>query len=119
MPDRPLLIHVHELEVLGHVGVTEAERSRAQRLVLNLSVEARLDAANLNDDIAATVNYSAIAHEAQEIVREQHPHLIETLAAAIADRLLQTFPISRAEVEVRKFVLPEASYVSVTVSRRS
>ena len=43
--------------------------------------------------------------------------LIETLAAGLAAHLLQMFSIQKIEIELRKFVLPDVDYVSVTVTR--
>ena len=116
MSSRSLAIHLHELELLAHVGVTDAERARAQRLVLNITVYPR-DAATTHDDINHAVNYSAVAEQVHDVTRSRAVRLIETLAADIADRLLARFPVCRVIVEVRKFVLPNTSHVSVTVSR--
>jgi dihydroneopterin aldolase len=43
--------------------------------------------------------------------------LIETLADAVARHLLEAFEIRRITVELRKFILPEVEFVSVTVTR--
>jgi dihydroneopterin aldolase len=43
--------------------------------------------------------------------------LIETAAVEIAGVVLREFRPRRVSVEVKKFVLPEAEYVSVRVSR--
>lgn len=110
-------IHIHELEVLARVGVTENERAKSQRLVLNVTVSLRERLRDLNDDITRTANYSAIASDVQELARDRSYHLIETFADTVAARLTEKFPIARVAVEVRKFVLPRAEYVSVTVTR--
>jgi dihydroneopterin aldolase len=44
-------------------------------------------------------------------------NLIETLADRLAAHLLKTFPIQRVKIEVRKFALQDAKYVSATVTR--
>lgn len=106
-------VHLHELEVVAHVGTTEGERQHLQRLVFNVTVYPRADIRSLNDDIARTVNYSAIAQAIHEAVQDSRFALIETLATEITARLVDRFPIHRVELEVRKFVLPNASYVSV------
>ena len=50
-------------------------------------------------------------------MRDRRDRLIETLADAIGRHLLEVFEINRIVVEVRKFVLPEVKFVSVTVMR--
>jgi dihydroneopterin aldolase len=119
MSDDGDCIHIEQLEVLGRVGVTENERAHPQRLVFNVTTWLRKPFAQLGDDISDTANYSAIAHEVRAVTEAAAHHLIETLAEQIAQRLLELFPISKARVEVRKFVLPGSAFVSVTASRRS
>jgi dihydroneopterin aldolase len=43
--------------------------------------------------------------------------LIETLATDIADTLIDEFHAGTVSVEVKKFVIPEAAYVSVRLTR--
>jgi 7,8-dihydroneopterin aldolase/epimerase/oxygenase len=112
-------INIEQLEVFARVGVTENERGYPQRLTLTISVwpGPRLD--TLEDDITRAVNYSAICAAARDFTRDQCTKLIETLATRLASHLLQVFPIKKVCVELRKFVLPDAKYVSVTVTRNA
>jgi dihydroneopterin aldolase len=110
-------IHIEQLEVLARVGVTENERRSTQRLVINITVWPRKPFTALGDDIAETVNYSAIAFETRKLAETATCKLIETLADQMADKLSAVFPISKVRVEVRKFVLPGSEYVSVTTTR--
>ena len=86
-----------------------------QRLSLNVTLWPKV--AELQDDIANTVNYSAVAEWVKEFVRRRDYKLIETLAEEVAAHLLAQFDLRKVEVEVRKFVLPDANYVSVTAVR--
>ena len=52
-----------------------------------------------------------------EFAREQSVSLIETLADRLATHLLGTFAIQKITIELRKFVLEDAKYASVTVTR--
>lgn len=112
-------VHIRELEVLAHIGVTENERAKSQRLVVNVTVSLREPLQDLNDDITRTANYSAMALEVGELAAQRSYRLIETFADTVASRLLERFPVSRASVEVRKFVLPGSTFVSVTANRSS
>jgi len=69
------------------------------------------------DNIDQTVNYSVVAEETKNFVRDQSVNLIETLADRLAAYLLTTFPIQKVTVELRKFPLQDAKYVSATVTR--
>lgn len=110
-------IHIEKLEVFAQIGVSDEERASPQRLVLNVTFWPAQEAANLEDDIARTVDYAAVCLETKEFARNRADRLIETLADALAGHLLELFEIQRITVEVRKFILPDTDFVSVTVTR--
>ena len=110
-------IHIEQLEVFARVGVTDNERAAPQRLTFSVTVWPKTKFEESAEDISRTVNYSAVAVEVRNFARERSCKLIETLAADLAAYLLKSFPIDQVEIELRKFVLPEARYVSVRLSR--
>ena len=110
-------IHVEQLEVFSVIGVLEHERKGLQRLTVTISFWPYQQTRDLADKIDKAVNYSAVAEETKRFAREQTVNLIETLADRLAAHLLKTFPIQRVTVEVRKFALQDAKYVSATVTR--
>ena len=71
----------------------------------------------LNDDIAHAVNYAAVCAEVRKFVGERRDKLIETLADELALHLLEVFEIRRITIELRKYILPDVEFVSVTVTR--
>ncbi|MEY2497592.1 MAG: Dihydroneopterin aldolase, partial [Verrucomicrobiota bacterium] len=75
------------------------------------------DASELDDQIVNAVNYAAVCAETKKFVRDRRDRLIETLVDAVAKRLLEAFEIRRIKIELRKFILPEVEFVSVTVTR--
>jgi dihydroneopterin aldolase len=110
-------IHIEQLEVFTVIGVLEHERKGLQRLTVSISYWPYQEAQDLADNIEKAVNYSAVAEEAKRFAREQAVGLIETLADRLANHLLKTFPIQRVSIDLRKFALQDAKYVSVTVTR--
>lgn len=110
-------IHVEQLEIFACIGVTDPERANRQRLTVSITLWPKPTFDNLQDDITRTVNYSAICVAARDTA-EARPHcLIETLGEQIASQLLRAFPIRKIKIELRKFVLPDAAYVSVGITR--
>ncbi|MBV9009950.1 MAG: dihydroneopterin aldolase [Verrucomicrobia bacterium] len=108
-------IAIEQFKVQAHVGVPLDERSQPQRLVLNISLTpARTEP---RDELAATINYSAVAKIVRETIGKRRYKLIETVAEETAAALLRQFEVQRVSVEVRKFVLADAEYVSVTAVR--
>lgn len=110
-------IHIDQLEVFAHVGVPDEERGSAQRLTFNITFWPTHNAAELEDDIARTVNYSAVCAETKDFVQARSDRLIETLADALANHLLGVFQMQRITIELRKLILPDIQFVSVTVTR--
>ena len=110
-------VHIDQLEVSTHIGVPEQERAAPQRLTVSISFWPFQQTRDLVDNIHKAVNYSAVAEETKSFVRDQSVNLIETLADLLAAHLLKTFPIQKVTVELRKFPLQDAKYVSATVTR--
>jgi dihydroneopterin aldolase len=112
-------IHIEQLKVFARVGVPQTERARRQRLVLNITLWPARDLRDLQDRIAQTVDYSALCRDAKDFLSRQSPKLLETLANDLASHLLRKFPVRKISVETRKFVLKDAAYASVSVTRNA
>jgi len=110
-------IHIEQLKVFAKIGVLRAERRRRQRLVLNITLWPARDLRDIKDAVTRTVDYSALCQEAKNFVSRNSPKLLETLANDLAAHLLRKFRVRKISIEVRKFVLKDAAYASVTVTR--
>ena len=111
------MIRIEQIEVLAHIGVPDDERAEPQRLTIGILFWPNKSCAELNDNIARAVNYAAVCAEVKKFVGQRRDKLIETLANALAFHLLEVFEIRRVTVELRKYILPEVEFVSVTVTR--
>jgi 7,8-dihydroneopterin aldolase/epimerase/oxygenase len=110
-------IHIEQLDVSTRIGVPDEERASPQRITVSISFWPYQQTRDLADNIHDTVNYAAVAEETRKFVQHQSVHLVETLAHQLAAHLLKTFPIQKVTIELRKFPLPDAQYVSATVTR--
>ena len=110
-------IHVRELELSAHIGVPDEERATLQRLTVSLVMWPSGGFRGMADDLSNTVNYAAVCREVKELVAQRKDKLIETLAEAIASRLLAAFPLVRVKIELRKFILPDVKHVAVVLVR--
>jgi len=110
-------IHIEQLEIFARVGVPERERASAQLLTVSITFWPQHHTRDSEDHIDKTVNYSTVAEAARNFARDQSVNLIETLADRLASHLLANFAVQKITVELRKFVLPDAKHVSVTVTR--
>ena len=92
------LVELYGLEVAGRHGATPEEHERDQPFLYDLELEVAEPEA---DRLEETVDY----REVVEVVRgvsEEERQLLETLAAAVAEALMERFPLERARVRVRK-----------------
>jgi 7,8-dihydroneopterin aldolase/epimerase/oxygenase len=110
-------ISIVDLEVFYRVGVPEAERVKPQRLLLTVEMDFDFSAATGSDDIHDTIDYFAVAQRLLKFGEGRSWKLIEKLAADIADTVLSGFKPQNVTVEVKKFPIPEARHVSVSLTK--
>lgn len=100
-------VFLHGMEFEGSHGVSEAERSEPQVIELDVEVEADLRPAGTSDDLAHTVDYSALFEICRAQVEEHTYHLLEALGEAVAADVLGRFEkVERVVVTVRKPGVP-------------
>jgi dihydroneopterin aldolase len=114
----PDLIRIVDLELHTRIGVLQEERQLPQRLLITLEMSGESFAhAAGTDNIARTINYFDIAQFVKRIAAERERKLLETLAEDIAHDVLKNFAVKTISLEIKKFVLPDAGYVSVKMDR--
>ena len=112
-------VELHGLEIEGRHGVTEEERAAPQRFLYDLWFD--VDDASSGDRVDDTVDYRDVVRAVCELSDGRQFHLLEAMATAVAERLLEQFPIDRVRVRVRKpGVRLEApvDWTAATVERR-
>ena len=110
---------VADQKVSGRIGVSEEERSKPQTMAITVRFRTFGRFQDLNDDLAKTVDYAAVASEMSRFVSESKYSLIETLVSQLADHLIRKYPLAYLEVELKKFVLSDTNHVSVRAVRRA
>ena len=110
-------ISIVDLEVFYRVGVPDAERARPQRLLLTVEMESDFSTAAKTDSIADTIDYFAVSQRLLKFGEGRSWRLIEKLAADIAGAILSEFKPQSVTVEVKKFVIPQARHVSVSLTQ--
>jgi dihydroneopterin aldolase len=95
-----LTVELQGLEVFGHHGAEEEERGAGQRFLFD--VELRVSDAALSDRIEDAVDYRLVADRIRAVSDGNRFHLLEALAAAVADAVLAEFPVESIRVRVRK-----------------
>lgn len=106
-------VQIVDLEVKSKIGVPEKERESFQRLLVCILFQINAGFRELNDQLDETIDYGAVAAEVVRVAEENRAQLLETLVSEIADTLMARFRMRHLEVELKKFILPNAKYVSV------
>jgi dihydroneopterin aldolase len=115
-------IAVTGITARGFHGVLEHEKREGQTFVVDVALGVDTREAARTDDLARTVDYSAVAADVVAIVSDGSLDLIETLAQRIADACLARDLVEAVEVVVHK---PDAPVgvpfddVTVTIVRRN
>jgi 7,8-dihydroneopterin aldolase/epimerase/oxygenase len=94
-----VLVELAGLEIPGRHGVDDWERETEQPFLYDLELEFPEPAA---DRIEKTVDYREVVELVRTVSQSRQFQLLESMAAAIADALLERFPLERARVRVRK-----------------
>lgn len=108
-------ISIVDLEVFYRVGVPDEERARPQRLLLTVEMQFDFSVAAKTDSIADTIDYFAVSQRLLKFGGGKSWKLIEKLAADIYETISREFKPQKISVEVKKFAVPEARYVSVQI----
>ena len=110
-------ISIVDLEVQFHVGVPNEERARPQRLLLTVDMNYDFSTAAKTDRVAQTIDYFQVTQRILRLGDGRSWKLIEKLAADVADLVLKEFHSTSVTVRVKKFPIPQASYVAVSLTR--
>lgn len=115
-------IRIENLVVYANHGVLSEEKNLGQKFVISANIYADLEEAGSSDNVEKTINYAKVCELITKVSKEETFDLIETLAYALADRVLEQYElIDIIEVTVNKPFAPinlPVDNVSVTVSRK-
>ena len=110
-------ITIVDLEVFYRVGITDEERAKPQRLLITVDMSFDFSTAAISDRIEKTINYYSVAQQLLAFGQNRSWKLVEKLATSIADTVLSEFEPLAVMVEVKKFPIPQARYISVSLTK--
>ena len=99
-------IHLTGLVFYGYHGVSPAEQELGQRFIVDLVAHLDLRAAGLSDDPEKTVNYSRMYRLIKDVVEGPSRKLLESVAEAIAQVVLDNFDVDAVKITVKKPEVP-------------
>lgn len=110
-------ITITDLEVFYCVGVSDEERAKPQRLLITVDMNFDFSSAAIADRITKTIDYFQVSQKLLDFGKERNWKLIERLASEISDMILSEFQPAAVNVQVKKFAIPQAAYVAVSLTK--
>jgi dihydroneopterin aldolase len=112
-----VIVELEGLEVFGRHGVEEEERRDGRMFLYDVRLE--VSEAARSDRIEDAVDYREVADCVREVSDGGPFHLLEALAGAVADAIVERFPVEHVSVRVRKPAPPglAAEFSAVTFER--
>jgi dihydroneopterin aldolase len=95
-----VVVEIAGLELAGPHGALEAERQEPQPFLYDVELELDEPA---SDELVQTADYREAVALIRDVSQSRQFHLLESLAATVADTMLERFPAARSVyVRVRK-----------------
>jgi dihydroneopterin aldolase len=90
------------VKIYPHIGITPEERSTPQECLADLTLWCSFEAAAKTDSLDQSIDYCQVLATMQTVAGAKKYHLLETLAYEIIKNVLQSYPILRARIRLRK-----------------
>jgi dihydroneopterin aldolase len=109
-------ICIEGLKLSTRVGVPDEERAEPQTVAVDVFIQPSAPLSGLNDDIGRTIDYFEVTEALKRVASEGERRLIETLAEDFAKVTLAFEGVDQVTVAIRKFIIPETDWVSVSLT---
>ena len=118
MADRQDRITLTGIKLNLRIGTTPEERAFPQECQADLVIWGDFEAAASTDSLDRSVDYSRVLSVVQETAGAREYNLVETLAYSIVRNVLQSFPVNRVGIKLRKrpaSLLGQIDFVEVEI----
>ncbi|MBI3149483.1 MAG: dihydroneopterin aldolase [Betaproteobacteria bacterium] len=111
-------IFIADLKLHTRIGVYAWERQVAQTILLNLEIGLPSERPCHSDDLADALDYAAVVRRLKTLLQDHPYHLLERLAEALAQLVLEEFGAPWVKLSVAKLApLPEVRQLGVSIER--
>ena len=111
-------LSIEGLKVDTIIGVYQWEREVKQSVIIDLVLEIKSTRSGFEDSIEFAVDYVAVSDMVSNLVQSSSFLLIESLAEAIAGKLLKEFAIRSVRLKLSKpSAIQNAANVGITIER--
>jgi 7,8-dihydroneopterin aldolase/epimerase/oxygenase len=109
-------LSITDLVLWTRIGVPEEERKTEQCVHISIDLFLNTKKAGEEDSVKESVDYEKLSKDVR-VLGEQERKTIECLAEDIAKMILEKFSVSQVRITIKKYPLPEARHVSITITR--
>jgi len=95
------VVYLRDLTIKAKHGVRPGEKEHAQRFVFHVEVTIN-SAAGITDDLADTLDYSALRQLITKVAQGQSFDLLDRWAQAVGDRILEDDRVQKVVVAIEK-----------------
>jgi dihydroneopterin aldolase len=99
-------IHLTGIRCYGYTGYLQEEQVLGQWFEVDLTLWLDLAPSGESDDIADTLDYRSAIETVQQLVKTSKFALVEKLANAIADAILELAQVQQVQVRLSKLAAP-------------
>jgi dihydroneopterin aldolase len=111
-------VFVRDLELKALIGIYPEEKTRPQRVFVNIDLSVKEGDDPLSDNIMEVVSYETVVGDVERIVAQGHVNLVETLAELIARECLKDKRVEAVRVRIDKpDIMRNARSVGVEIER--
>ena len=97
---------IKEIELIGHCGITEEERTTGQRLSVDIELSTDITTAAESDLLQDSIDYVSVCNLIVSIGSEGRFNLLEALAERMAQEVLGNYNVSEILIRLRKTSVP-------------
>jgi len=95
-------IVIHNLKIPAKHGVYDFEKDKEGLFELDVELHADLSIPGKSDDLKDTINYNEIVSVITNLFTDKDYHLIEAVGETISMTLLESYPIQKVVLRIRK-----------------
>ncbi len=114
------LIRIKDMSFYGYHGVTAAEKETGRKYEVDCELEVDLAEPGQTDQLSDTIDYAEVYKLIKKEVENTAYSLLERLTSSLTGKILDSFPVYRVTLKVRKMTPPIAGdikYIEVEITR--
>lgn len=100
------IVRLQRMTFYAFHGVSQAEQETGRRYEVDCELEFDFSKAGESDNLKDTINYTRVYDTIERVLTSGNTKLLETLGTRIVRQILDSFPVDRVKVRVRKMIPP-------------